>query len=72
MADKVQEHDKKVLHSMGYAQELSRRMGGFSDFAISFSSFVSWPAAFPLSRRLLIPQAAVAPYSSGCWAGLSR
>ncbi|MDQ0470792.1 amino acid permease [Labrys wisconsinensis] len=29
--------DVKVLHSMGYAQELSRRMGGFSNFAISFS-----------------------------------
>jgi amino acid transporter len=29
--------DEKVLHSMGYAQELSRRMGKFSNFAISFS-----------------------------------
>ena len=29
--------DVKVLHSMGYAQELSRRMSGFSNFAISFS-----------------------------------
>src|SRR5438874_1833545 len=29
--------DAKVLHSMGYAQELSRRMSGFSNFAISFS-----------------------------------
>jgi amino acid transporter len=37
MADKSMEHDKKVLHSMGYAQELSRRMSGFSNFAISFS-----------------------------------
>jgi amino acid transporter len=37
MAEKVQEHDKKVLHNLGYAQELSRRMGGFSNFAISFS-----------------------------------
>ena len=35
--DKVQEHDKQVLHKMGYAQELSRRMSGFSNFAISFS-----------------------------------
>ncbi|MCX5495237.1 amino acid permease [Kaistia dalseonensis] len=35
------EHDKKadihVLHSMGYAQELERRMSRFSNFAISFS-----------------------------------
>lgn len=29
--------DVKVLHSMGYAQELSRRMGVFQNFAISFS-----------------------------------
>ncbi len=29
--------DEKVLHGMGYAQELSRRMGGFQNFAISFS-----------------------------------
>jgi len=37
MSDKMQEHDKQVLHKLGYAQELSRRMGGFSNFAISFS-----------------------------------
>src|SRR4051812_35371832 len=29
--------DLKTLHSMGYAQELLRRMSGFSNFAISFS-----------------------------------
>src|SRR6266478_7106755 len=29
--------DTKQLHSMGYAQELARRMSGFSNFAISFS-----------------------------------
>src|SRR6187551_544291 len=29
--------DVKLLHSMGYAQELLRRMSGFSNFAISFS-----------------------------------
>jgi amino acid transporter len=37
MTDKVHEHDKQVLHKMGYAQELARRMSGFSNFAISFS-----------------------------------
>lgn len=37
MADKSLEHDKQVLHKMGYAQELARRMSGFSNFAISFS-----------------------------------
>ena len=34
---RVIEEDVKVLHHMGYAQELARRMGGFSNFAISFS-----------------------------------
>ncbi len=29
--------DKKMLHKMGYAQELSRSMSSFSNFAISFS-----------------------------------
>lgn len=29
--------DEKVLHDMGYAQELSRRMGAFQNFAISFA-----------------------------------
>jgi amino acid transporter len=33
----VHDDDVKVLHSMGYAQELSRRMKAFSNFAISFS-----------------------------------
>jgi len=54
MADKKsQEHDKQVLHKLGYAQELSRRMSGFSNFAISFSiicilagGISAFPAAF--------------------------
>lgn len=29
--------DVKVLHSMGYAQELERRLSRFSNFAVSFS-----------------------------------
>lgn len=37
MAQKSQAHDKQVLHKLGYAQELARRMSGFSNFAISFS-----------------------------------
>ena len=54
MADqKSQVHDKQVLHKLGYAQELSRRMSGFSNFAISFSiicilagGISAFPAAF--------------------------
>ena len=33
----IHEQDVKILHGMGYAQELSRRMNTFSNFAISFS-----------------------------------
>ncbi|MGH6882336.1 MAG: amino acid permease, partial [Hypericibacter sp.] len=47
------EEDVKQLHGMGYAQELSRRMGGFQNFAISFSiicvlagGITAFPAAF--------------------------
>jgi amino acid transporter len=35
--DKEKHEDLKVLHGMGYAQELSRSMSRFSNFAISFS-----------------------------------
>lgn len=35
--DTQKKEDMKVLHSMGYAQELERRMSRFSNFAISFS-----------------------------------
>ena len=35
--DKAKHEDLKVLHGMGYAQELSRSMSKFSNFAISFS-----------------------------------
>ena len=39
--DKYSESDRKedvkILHSMGYAQELERRMSLFSNFAVSFS-----------------------------------
>ncbi|MFN8993507.1 MAG: amino acid permease, partial [Pseudomonadota bacterium] len=37
MANTPLDEDTKILHSMGYAQELSRRMGAFQSFAISFS-----------------------------------
>ncbi|WP_377289836.1 amino acid permease [Rhizobium sp. SG2393] len=36
--NEVDKHaDLQVLHSMGYAQELERRMSSFSNFAVSFS-----------------------------------
>ncbi|KQS97845.1 MULTISPECIES: amino acid permease [unclassified Rhizobium] len=35
--DTDKHEDLKVLHSMGYAQELERRMSSFSNFAVSFS-----------------------------------
>ena len=33
----VIQQDVRDLHGLGYAQELFRTMGGFSNFAISFS-----------------------------------
>ncbi|WP_237153138.1 amino acid permease [Oryzibacter oryziterrae] len=36
-SDSDKKDDIHVLHSMGYAQELERRMSSFSNFAISFS-----------------------------------
>lgn len=36
-ADSHYDEDTKILHSMGYAQELHRGMSKFSNFAISFS-----------------------------------
>ncbi len=36
-SDNDKHEDMKVLHGMGYAQELERRMSGFSNFAVSFS-----------------------------------
>ncbi len=35
--DADKKEDVKVLHSMGYAQELERRLSRFSNFAVSFS-----------------------------------
>jgi len=35
--EQVISEDVRLLHSMGYAQELLRRMNGFSNFAVSFS-----------------------------------
>ena len=59
MADHKLTEDEKVLHGMGYAQELARRMGGFSNFAISFSiicilagGITAFPVAF-VGRRFL-------------------
>ena len=52
-AKRILDEDVKVLHHMGYAQELARRMGGFSNFAISFSiicilagGITAFPVAF--------------------------
>ena len=31
------DEDEQILHKLGYAQELFRAMGGFQNFAISFT-----------------------------------
>ncbi|MBF8283182.1 MAG: Amino acid permease, partial [Anaerolineales bacterium] len=35
--EEIIREDIKTLHGLGYAQQLFREMGGFSNFAISFS-----------------------------------
>ena len=35
--DSIADDDVRRLHAMGYAQELARRLGGFSNFALSLS-----------------------------------
>jgi amino acid transporter len=50
--------DEKVLHGMGYAQELSRRMGAFQSFAISFSIICiisGGLASFPIAMSTVGP-----------------
>jgi len=37
VSDQIQDNDRRVLHALGYAQELRRGMSGFSNFAISFT-----------------------------------
>ncbi|WP_290542872.1 hypothetical protein [Aestuariivirga sp.] len=57
--------DEKVLHSMGYAQELSRRMGPFQSFAISFSIICiisGGLASFPIAMSTVGPWTATI-----CW-----
>ena len=36
-SDASQLTDEEMLHKLGYAQELQRRMSGFSNFAVSFT-----------------------------------
>jgi hypothetical protein len=63
MADnKHMSEDEKVLHGMGYAQELSRRMGAFQSFAISFSIICiisGGLASFPIAMSTVGPWMAV-------------
>ncbi len=51
-SEHAEHEDVRILHSMGYAQELHRRMGLFQNFAISFSIIcilAGGITAFPLS-----------------------
>ena len=51
-ANKALDHDAAELKKMGYEQELNRHMGGFSNFAISFSIIcilAGGISAFPLA-----------------------
>ena len=61
LTDHTTTEDEKVLHGMGYAQELSRRMGPFQSFAISFSIICiisGGLASFPIALSTAGPWAA--------------
>ncbi len=63
--DMEHKEDVKVLHGMGYAQELSRRMGPFQSFAISFSIICiisGGLASFPIAMSTVGPWTATV-----CW-----
>ncbi len=64
------DEDVKVLHEMGYAQELSRRMGGFQSFAISFSIICiisGGLASFPIALSTVGPwMATIGWILAGC------
>ena len=61
-SDKDKHEDIKVLHGMGYAQELDRSMSKFSNFAISFSIISSCRAGS--TRWVRRPRVQAAPPSA--------
>ena len=64
----VIDEDVKVLHHMGYAQELARRMHVFSNFAISFSIIcilAGGITAFPVAYSAGGPFAVVIGWAIG-------
>jgi amino acid transporter len=73
LADHRVSDDEKTLHEMGYAQELSRRMGPFQSFAISFSIICiisGGLASFPIAMSTAGPWAATAGWIIGGVYGL--
>ena len=68
MAGNTVSDDVKGLHEMGYAQELSRRMGPFQSFAVSFSIICiisGGLASFPIAMSTAGPWAATAGWVIG-------
>jgi len=57
--------DVQILHSMGYAQELERRMSGFSNFAVSFSIICILSGAINSLAQATAAQAAPPSASAG-------
>src|SRR5262245_7344685 len=50
----VLDQDRADLHQLGYAQELRRKMGWFSNFAISFSIISILAGGMPISWRGMV------------------
>ena len=64
-ASKLQlSEDEKRLHELGYAQELRRRMTGFSNFAVSFT-IISILSGMPDPVRLRHDQRWPGRHASG-------
>jgi hypothetical protein len=64
--------DAATLHKMGYAQELSRRMGGFSNFAISFSIICILAGGITAFQVGFQPAVALGFSSAGLWGRSTR
>ena len=60
--DAIIQQDMQDLHKLGYAQQLFREMGGFSNFAISFSIISILTGAILLYLSLIHISEPTRPY----------
>ena len=58
--------DERTLHRLGYAQELFRAVGGFQNFAISFTIISILAGASPRTRSRTSREARSQSAGAGC------